>query len=138
MNDITTARGAPSGRIVGALVLAAGIAWSLWGIAKDVQFRAPLLGKAFAVDAGLDASVPPEVLEARALMVRHPTAGAPLALGPGLQDDPLLQQRLWEALYPTRLHEAQSGRMLWKTPGPDRLNCTVIERSEHLVLADCP
>lgn len=138
MNDIRTGRAAPLARLAGALALAAAIAVSLSGIAKDVHFSAPLLGQAFTAGAGFDVAVPPEVVEARALMARHPSSAAPLALGPGLQDDPLLQQRLWEALYPSRLHEAQSGRMLWKVPGPDRPGCTEIGRSERLVLVDCP
>lgn len=120
-----------------AVLIALGIAVSLRGIAKDVHFERPLLAQAFKADAGFAASVPLEVAESRALLQAHPSE-APLALGGGLSDDPLLQQRHWEALYPARLHEAQSGRMLWKVPGPDRTDCTDIGRSDRVVLVDCP
>ena len=120
-----------------AVLIALGIAVSLRGIAKDVHFERPLLAQALTADAGFAASVPPEVAESRALLQAHPSE-APLALGAGLNDDPLLQQRHWEALYPVRLHEAHSGRMLWKAPGPDRTDCTELGRSDRVVLVDCP
>lgn len=119
------------------MLIAAAVFVSMRGIAKDVHFQSGLLGQTFAADAGFEASVPVEVVDARALIQQHPST-RPLALAPQLQSDPLLQQRLWEALYPVRLHEAQSGRMLWKVPGPDRTDCTEIGRSDRVVLVDCP
>lgn len=119
------------------MLIAVAVFVSIRGIAKDVHFQSELLGQAFSADAGFEASVPVEVAEARALIEEHPST-LPLALAPQLQSDPLLQQRLWEALYPVRLHEAQSGRMLWEVPGPDRADCTEIGRSDRVVLVDCP
>lgn len=121
-----------AGLLIGALLVV-----GLRGIAKDVHFSGALLKQAFVADAGWAQSVPPEVVEARALLAQHPDDAATLALGPGLKDDPLLQQRMWEGLYPLRLHEAERGRMLWKTPGPQRPGCTELARSERLVLVDC-
>jgi hypothetical protein len=109
----------------------------LRGTAKDVGFQTSLLKQAFVADAGWPASVPPEVMEAKALLAQHSDAQAPIALGAGLKDDPLLLQRMWEGLYPLRLHDADGGRMLFKAGAPERAGCTVIARSEHVVLADC-
>ncbi|MET4574116.1 hypothetical protein ABIA68_002994 [Stenotrophomonas rhizophila] len=120
------------GLLIGALLLV-----GLRGIARDVHFSGALLNQAFVADAGWIHSVPPEVVEARTLLAQHHDGGVPLALGPGLEDDSLLQQRLWEGLYPMRLHEADNGRMLWKTPGPQRPGCTRIAGGERLVLVDC-
>ncbi|WP_312326598.1 hypothetical protein [Stenotrophomonas sp.] len=120
------------GLLIGALLLV-----GLRGIARDVHFSSALLNQAFVADAGWAQSVPLEVVEARALLALHSGDAAPLALGRGLKDDPLLQQRMWEGLYPLRLHEAERGRMLWKTPGPQGPGCTELARSERLVLVDC-
>lgn len=124
-------------RWLGGLLIGAALVVGLRGIAKDVDFSGALLRQAFVADAGWPESVPPEVAEARALLAQHHDGGVPLALGPGLKDDSLLQQRLWEGLYPMRLHEADNGRMLWKTPGPQRPGCTRIAGGERLVLVDC-
>lgn len=137
MNRIRTTGLASLGRYGAALAIGLAIAASLHGIAKDVDFRVALLGQAFAADAGFAASVPAEVVQARPLLAAHPAPDVPLALAPGLVEDPLLEQRLGETLYPVRLHYAQRGRMLWMAPGPKRADCTVIGRSDSLVLADC-
>ncbi len=137
MNTISTTGRASLGRYAAALAIAVAIIASLHGIAKDVGFRMDLLGQAFRADAGFAASVPREVVQARGLVAAHPAPGVLLALAPGLVEDPLLEQRLGETLYPVRLHYAQRGRMLWKLPGPQRAGCTEIGRSDSLVLAHC-
>ncbi|WP_210132052.1 hypothetical protein [Stenotrophomonas rhizophila] len=125
-------------RWIAVLVIAAALAVGLRGIAKDVHFDGSLLGQVFIADAGWTQSVPPEVVEARQLLAQHHDGNLPVALGPGLKKDPLLQQRLWEGLYPTRLHDAAHGRILWNTPGPQQPGCLEIARSERIVLVDCP
>ncbi len=124
-------------RWIAVLVIAAALAVGVRGIAKDVHVDRSLLGQAFVADAGWTQSVPPEVVEARQLLAQHHAGDMPVALGPALKNDPLLQQRLWEGLYPTRLHDAAHGRMLWNTPGPQQPGCTEIARSERIVLVDC-
>ena len=76
------------------------------------------------------------VVEARELL-RHEQSGAPIALASGLWEDPLVRERLWDGLYPRRIHWADKGLMLWRTPGPQQPNCTEISRSERIVLVDC-
>lgn len=123
-------------RWLAGLVIGAALVVGLRGIAKDVQFSGPLLRQAFVADAGWTESVPPEVVEARALL-RHEQSGAPVSLAPGLWEDPLVRERLWDGLYPRRVHWASNGLMLWRTPGPQRPECTEISRSERIVLVDC-
>lgn len=120
------------GLLIGALLLV-----GLRGIAKDVHFDGALLRQAFAADAGWTESVPPEVVEARELLARHDQTERPIALAPGLWEDPLVRERLWDGLYPRRIHWADKGLMLWRTPGPQQPNCTEISRSERIVLVDC-
>jgi hypothetical protein len=120
-----------------ALVISAALVGALRGIAKDVHFRVALLGEAFVADAGWMQSVPREVVEARQLLAGQNAVNGPVALEPGLKGDSLLQQRMWEGLYPIHLHDADHGRMLWMTPGPQRPGCTEIARSERIVLVHC-
>lgn len=110
---------------------------ALRGIADDVGFSRALLSQSLMADAGFDVSVPQEVIDARGLLHQYEPGTGPVALGPGLHDHPLLHQRMAEALYPVRLHESTSGRMIWMAPGPDAPGCTVIGRSDTVVLADC-
>lgn len=124
-------------RWIAALMIGAALAGALRGIADDVHFNAASLTQAFTADAGWEASVPREVVEARQMLERHDARRSSIALEPKLEADPLLRQRMWEGLYPQRLHESTTGLMLWKAPGPSASACTVIERSELLVLADC-
>lgn len=118
------------------LLIGAALVVGLCGIAKDVDFNGALLRQAFVADAGWTESVPPEVVEARELL-RHEQSGAPIALASGLWEDPLVRERLWDGLYPRRIHWADKGLMLWRTPGPQQPNCTEIARSERIVLVDC-
>src|SRR5437588_58865 len=84
--------------IAGILVLL--LAASLVSVAKRSDYQTSLLRQAFAEDAGFEASVPREVVDARGLVRAQPIAPSLLSLGQGLKDDPLIQQRMWEALYP--------------------------------------
>ena len=118
--------------LIGALLLV-----GLRGIAKDIHFDGALLRQAFVADAGWTESVPPEVVEARELLARHGDASVPVTLAPGLWEDPLVRERLWDGLYPRRVQWADKGLMLWRTPGPQQPNCTEISRSERIVLVDC-
>jgi len=135
---IKPGKGNPSAlqRWLAGLVIGAALLVGLRGIAKDVHFDSTLLRQAFVADAGWVESVPPEVVEARELL-RHEHSGAPIALAPGLWEDPLVRERLWDGLYPRRVHWADKGLMLWRTPGPQQPNCTEIARSERIVLVDC-
>lgn len=125
-------------RWVAGLAIGIGIAAALRGIADDVDFDTSLLQRAFSSDAGVEVSLPAEVLDARSLLSRADIGNAAVALDPRLKDDPLLQQRMWEGLYPVKLHDADTGLMLWMVPGPARDECIILERSERLVLVDCP
>ena len=120
------------GLLIGALLLV-----GLRGIGKDIHFDVSLLRQAFNAGAGWKESVPPEVVEARELLYHHGDASVPVALGLGLWEDPLVRERLWDGLYPRRIHWADKGLMLWRTPGPQLPNCTEIARSERIVLVDC-
>ncbi len=120
------------GLLIGALLLV-----GLRGIAKDIHFDGSLLRQAFDAGAGWQESVPPEVVEARELLSHHGDASVPVALAPGLWEDPLVRERLWDGLYPRRVHWADKGLMLWRAPGPQQSNCTEISRSERIVLVDC-
>ncbi len=121
-----------AGLLIGALLLV-----GLRGIAKDIHFDGSLLRQAFNAGAGWNESVPPEVVEARELLAHHGDTSVPVALAPGLWEDPLVRERLWDGLYPRRVHWADKGLMLWRTPGPQQPNCTEISRSERIVLVDC-
>ncbi|WP_421569142.1 hypothetical protein [Stenotrophomonas sp. PD6] len=123
-------------RWLAGLVIGAALVVGLRGIAKDVDFSGSLLRQAFVADAGWTESVPPEVVEARELL-RHEPSGEPVALASGLWEDPLVRERLWDGLYPRRVHWADKGLMLWRAPGPQQPNCTEIARSERIVLVDC-
>ncbi|HDS0925092.1 TPA: hypothetical protein QDZ10_003595 [Stenotrophomonas maltophilia] len=120
------------GLLIGALLVV-----GLCGIAKDIHFDGSLLRQAFDAGAGWIESVPPEVVEARELLSHHGDTSVPVALAPGLWEDPLVRERLWDGLYPRRIHWADEGLMLWRIPGPQQPNCTEISRSERIVLVDC-
>lgn len=122
--------------LVGLLICAL-LLVGLRGIAKDIHFDSWLLRQAFDAGAGWIESVPPEVVEARELLSHHGDTSVPVALAPGLWEDPLVRERLWDGLYPRRIHWADKGLMLWRTPGPQQPNCTEISRSERIVLVDC-
>ncbi|HCQ47897.1 MAG TPA: hypothetical protein DIW53_14475 [Achromobacter sp.] len=136
---ITPGKGTPSvlHRWLVGLLIGAALLVGLRGIAKDVQFDSALLRQAFDAGAGWEESVPPEVVEARELLSRHGDPSVPVALAPGLWEDPLVRERLWDGLYPRRVHWADKGLMLWRTPGPQQPDCTEIARSERIVLVDC-
>lgn len=119
------------------LVIAAALVVGVRGIAKDVHFSGSLLRQAFVAGAGWSESVPPEVVEARELLSHHDQSGRPVALAPGLWEDPLVRERLWDGLYPRRVQWADKGLMLWRTPGPQQPDCTEIARSARIVLVDC-
>ncbi|EMF62535.1 hypothetical protein [Stenotrophomonas maltophilia] len=121
--------------IAGILVLLLGA--SLVSVAKRSDYQTSLLRQAFAEDAGFDASVPREVVDARDLLRAQPIAPSLLSLGRGLKDDPLIQQRMWEALYPVRFSDTDTPQRLLRAGDPLVDQCHVQGRSGDVVLADC-
>lgn len=124
-------------RLTAATLLALLITASLITVGKRSKFQPTLLRHALAADAGFVMSVPREVVDARALLQAHASPTAALSLGQGLGDDPLLQQRMWEGLYPLRFHDGQIGKRLLKADDPALSACTHAERRGDVVLADC-
>ena len=121
--------------IAGILVLLLGA--SLVSVAKRSDYQTSLLRQAFAEDAGFDASVPREVVDARDLVRAQPIAPSLLSLGQGLKDDPLIQQRMWEALDPVRFSDTDTPQRLLRAGDPLVDQCHVQGRSGDVVLADC-
>ncbi|HBZ8061428.1 TPA: hypothetical protein ACGW13_000591 [Stenotrophomonas maltophilia] len=121
--------------IAGILVLLLGA--SLVSVAKRSDYQTSLLRQAFAEDAGFDASVPREVVDARDLVRAQPIAPSLLSLGQGLKDDPLIQQRMWEALYPVRFNNTDTPQRLLRAGDPLVDQCHVQGRKGDVVLADC-
>lgn len=126
------------GRLLGALLIALLIAGTLANAARKSDFDVALLRDAFVADAGINASLPQEVVDARALLQRHPLdEGSVLSLGQGLRDDTLLQQRMWEALFPQRFSDADARMRILRAADPVAATCTLIERSGDVILVDC-
>jgi hypothetical protein len=118
-------------------ILALLLAASLVSVAKRSNFQTPLLRQAFTEDAGFTAAVPREVIDARDLVRAQGGNPSPLSLGQGLKDDPLLQQRMWEALYPVRFNGTDTRHRLLKAGDPLLAQCRVLGRRGDVVLADC-
>lgn len=118
-------------------ILALLLAASLVSVAKRSNYQTPLLRQAFTEDAGFSAAVPREVIDARELVRAQAVDPSPLSLGQGLKDDPLLQQRMWEALYPVRFSDSDTPHRLLKAGDPLLGQCQVQGRRGDVVLANC-
>ncbi|MBW8375478.1 MAG: hypothetical protein K0M59_15995 [Stenotrophomonas sp.] len=125
-------------RVITALLIALLIAGTLANAARKSDFDVALLRDAFVADAGINASLPQEVVDARTLLQTYPLEeGSLLSLGQGLRDDTLLQQRMWEALFPQRFSDADARMRILRAADPVAATCTLIERSGDVILADC-
>lgn len=125
-------------RLAGAVLLAVLLAAALVRVAHKADFQTNRLRQAFAADAGFAASVPREVVDARALLRAQPQDLSPLSLGQGLKDGGLLEQRLWEALYPVRFSDSPTPHRLLKADDPALSGCTILDRRGDVILANCP
>ncbi|HDS1581885.1 TPA: hypothetical protein QEL15_004001 [Stenotrophomonas maltophilia] len=142
MEDMTSTPTSSLPRLAGWDLAIAGILALLWGVmlvsvAKRSEFQASLLRQALADDAGFSAAVPREVVDARDLLRAQPGDLSPLSLGQGLKDDPLIQQRMWEALYPLRFSDTDAAHRLLKSNDPLLGQCQVLGRRGDVVLANC-
>ncbi len=124
-------------RLPSAILLTILILVSLALTARKSDFQMSLLGQAFVADAGFELSVPKEVVDARALVMRQPHDLSPLSLGQGLKDDELIRQRMWEALYPQRFSDADTPHRILRATDPVLNACQLIDRRGDVVLADC-
>ncbi len=137
MSNLSVRRRPSPWQWAAAALLGVLLVLALASVVRRSHFETPLLRQALAEDAGFAASVPREVVDARELMRAQREDLSPLSLGQGLKDDPLLQQRMWEALYPARFSDADTPHRLLKADDPLAATCQVLDRRGNVVLANC-
>lgn len=111
--------------------------WQVYNIGEISRFSVENVKSAFVPGAGRAESLPREVSQAAELVARNVPLGASIRLDQSLNADALIQQRMWEHLYPVRFSQQDALFEISRNPGPSSPSCRIIERGTHVVLAEC-
>ncbi|WP_115572451.1 hypothetical protein [Xanthomonas campestris] len=138
MREVIVLLGAWKTTVPFLFLLGIGLAGNeLKGIAKDSRFSVANLSAVLGREGGEVESLPRGVSEAAEIVSWHIPQGVPVRLEQSLDADPLIQQRMWEHLYPVRFSQKDAKYEISWMPGPDPQACRIIERGKHVVLAEC-
>jgi hypothetical protein len=116
------------------LVLAAAVLYQLQALAGNSGYSRELLARSLQRSAGEVESMPPQVVEARKLVVERGVDV--LQLAPSIAADPFLQQRAIEGLYPVRV-AARAPVMLARRDDGDIAGCVELHGSASMGLYEC-
>jgi hypothetical protein len=113
------------------------LGFQLHSLAKDVGFSRDRLVHAFRPGAAEVDSLPPQIIDALALVRSRSQGPDTVSLSPSLVSDALLMQRATEALYPVRV-ENRVGLLLAPTGVSAAPGCRVASRQRTMELYECP
>lgn len=135
-----TSAGFPAIHAAASLLLLASLCfagWHVYAIGEISHFSVENVKGAFVPGAGRAESLPREVSQAAELVARNVPPGVSIRLDQSLNADALMQQRMWEHLYPVRFSQQDAVFEISRNPGPQSPSCRIIERGTHVVLAEC-
>lgn len=106
-------------------------------LADLLHFDLRTAGSALSPNAGLERSVPSVVADAKRLVDAGGGGQSRYRLAGRLAQDPFVQQRMWEALYPVRFSDDPKLPMISEYPISRESNCIIESRGVHVAIVEC-
>jgi hypothetical protein len=123
--------------VVAVLAVAAVTGLFMCNLATVRRFDSHMASHALRANAGIVLSVPIQVSDALALVGGRADEGGRYRLSEDLEKDPFIQQRMWEALYPTRFAQDSELPVISTFPVTQEGACVIKARGVYVAIAEC-
>ncbi|MEM5312062.1 hypothetical protein [Paraburkholderia sp. JHI869] len=116
------------------VIVVIALVYCFWGVLRRTTFEHDLLTHAFSRQAGVDESLPANVVEARALLLKNKINA--FSIDADLTKDFQFYQRILESMYPSR--ESDLAPVVVAANGNAKYSaCKLLDSSAHIALYVC-
>lgn len=123
--------------ILAILVCALGTLLLVKDLAGLLHFDLRTAESALSPNAGLEQSVPSIVADAKRVVNAGGSGQSRYRLDGRLARDPLVQQRMWEVLYPVRFSDDPKLPVISEYPISRKNNCNIESRGVQVAIVEC-